>query len=972
LGYLDIYSSIILKNSIDNDSNYNSKFNALDYIFIITFFAIVVFYILYFYYNLLKKERNNKNIKTPSTLISSAPKKRNSLQKNGYHPRVESIRTQTPMDSPRKKSISNHSSLISNNDSIIKSSILPSINNNEIAERQSLKQQLYNLTNNVNQDHGESHDQSNENIYSSYPLSPENCQNLSRLSIESVKGSEVTSLFFDANNEKEDKRRSKAISFSKNKDIDENSFLYKNNDSNSISSISGHFDVNEISVPSPVCNHELRCKSIVKSRNSLLKIQQSMEDEPSNSKDSYLNSDLYIIESKERLISEGNSIFETSSFTEEIINRTDVSPETFKIPEIHNIMPSIGGTSIKNNDDYIIENESYTYEQDKLLESFYRNEDYVSLNSSDIEEEKPINLNSYGSTTVFDNHLKRSKNLKNDINDDDYIKVRVSDEIDNENESISIEDSISSKDENQNKNIPDNTSYLGTGRLNKNKIDVNNDDIHSDSESILKNLKYSDNGDEMPLNSEELELKVSSLNRKRNIINRNKIINTKKFSSLLKKSVQRSESTEDEKENINIENINKIMANKRPPLEISNDIIVSSILTGHDDSEHTYYNKQNLSESTLSKFYNHENNSFNFSSPSTLAIIKRNNSSSVYEYTNNRSPYDSNYRKLRNLRMSSINMKRKPSSRKINKTLIGKNIIIENKSNIDNGNHENYSGDSSAGSSIGIGSVQEENLYQKEDVDLFRSYSNPVPKTKLKNVNETDLRPVKRFYSTMQRSHPSRNYNTNFKYGEVFEIIKYKNNVYNNNYNNSKYRENSQSLSNNDNHMYSPISPEDEDFDRINYNCSNELKNASIRRTLSPTEYSSPKECVINMIKRKSPESSSNNVLFDNNNNNSNSFIPDLEEQEKTRKKCQELYTASLFNKSIYNNYSNNDTLNKNILSSSPAKAYIRDDNNESVNKIAALNDTIHRSLSKLKRKNSNRSNNLNNNNSNNDNNIKI
>jgi len=884
------------------------------------------------------------------------------------------------MDSPRKKPISNNNSLISSNDSIIKSSILPSLNNNEIADRQSLKQQIYNLTNNVNQDHIEDHDQSNENIYSSYPLLSENCQNLSRLSIESVKGSEITSLLFDANNEKEEKRRSNAISFSKNKDIDENSFLYKNNDSNSISSISGNFDVNEISVPSPVCNHELRCKSVIKNRNSLLKIQQSMEDEPNNSQDSYLNSDLYIIESKEKLISEGNSILGMNSFTEEIINGKDVSPETFKIPEIHNkIMPSIGSTSVKNNDDDIVENESYTYDQDKLLESFYKNGDYLSLNSSDIEEdEKPINLNSCGSEIIFDDHFKRSKNLKNYINDDGYIKVRVSDEIDNETESISIEDSISSKDENQNQNIPDNTSYLGTNRLNENKIDVIGNESHSDSESVLKNKKYFDNGDEMPLYSEGLELKVASLNRKRkNIINRN---NSKRLGSLLKKPIQKPKITEDEKENINIENINKIMANKRPPLEISNDIIVSSILTSHDDSEHTYYNKQNLSESTLSKFYNHENNSFNFSSPSTLAIIKRNNSSSVYEYTNNRSPYDSNYRKLRNLRMSSINMKRKPSSRKINKTLIGKNIIIENKSSIDNGNHENYSGDSSTGSSIGIGSVQEENLYQKEDVDLYRSYSNPVPKTKLKHLNENDLRPVKRFYSTMQRSHPSRNYNTNFKYGEVFEIIKYKNNIYNsNNYNNGKYRENSQSLYNSDIQIYSPVSPEDEDFDRINFNCSNELKNAGIRRTLSPTEYSSPKECVINMVKGKSPKSLSNSELFDNNNNNNNnnnrnnSFIPDLEEQEKTRKKYHELYNASLFNNSLYNSYNNNDAINKNILSSSPAKAYIRDDNNGSVNKITVLSDTIHRSLSKLKRKDSNRSNNLNNNNNNNNyNNIKI
>ncbi|OUM59585.1 hypothetical protein PIROE2DRAFT_14831 [Piromyces sp. E2] len=963
LEYQDLYSSIILKNSIDNNSIYNSKLNSLDCIILTIFIGIIIFYILYFYNNVLRKNKTNR-IKTPTFGISP-PKKQNDSTKTSsihndsqnYHPRMESIRTQTPINSPRKRSKSNINSVNSHHDSIIKTSISPSMmNDNEIPHRQSFKQHLYNSLNsikNMTKEMIEGHDPMESSVHSSYPAYPEECVNLSRLSVESVKGSIASQVLYDSNN---DGKSSPESSFSKK---EEEKFLYKNNNRQSVSSVSAHFDINDISVPSPVYNNELREKSIVKSNHSPLQPQNQLEYsgesvEENHEEYYYDDDDEYMLDSRERLISEGKTVLDTNSFTEEYINEVDKTSETLKISEVSlPVMTGIECRSIRNNEiDYSpIKSINQVQEDPRYSDHSNRNSEIDPM---------PIKL-----VPGNDSMNEINKSHEDNLNSKEFIniecvKVTVT-EPTNDNESISIEDSLSSKDEIHNKNIPDNTSYLGMKSLNKKVVD-NSDRRTYDSGSILKDIDYS-------YNENGKTPKTSLPRSKRSYLSRNNV-NNKRLSNLLRKSYQQSENNsicfkrnlincDYDKENINSENINDHVVHKLPPLEISNEIIINSILNGHDDSEHTYYHKQNMSETTLPRFYDHENNSFNCSSQSTLSVIKRNNSSSVYEHTNNMSPYDNNYRKLRNLRMSSININRKPSTINVTKIPIDNNIIITNKNDVEcNSNHGKYSGggdggsSSSTASSIRLDSIKDDRIYSKSEVDLYRSNSNPIPRPKLYNVNEYDLPLIKRFNSTLQRSKTTRGYHQ-FKYSDIFEIRKSKKFI------DSKYRDNDQVFCNYDAQLYSPISPEEEiqgmdeeeEYGSEIFNYNNDMNYFDIQRSLSPIQYSSPKEYIKSLSRQKS-SMSTGRYTYNNDTGNSQSqnnyFGPDLDEQEKNRIKCQELYSASLFNSPYEND---------NILSSSPANAFIRNDNNDNKSKIASLNNTIQRSLSKLKKKNINNGN---------------
>jgi len=916
------------------------------------------------------KKRNTQKIKTP-TLVVPPPKKQNGGTKtpsihndsHKYHPRMESIRT-TPINSPRKRSKSNINSINSHHDSIIKTSITPTmINGNEIPHRISFKQHLMNSLNslkNVTKEIIETHEpvESNvSNVHSSYPAYPEEYPNLSRLSVESVKGSIISPVLYDSNN---DEKESPESSFSKKDDIHDGGFHYKDNNRQSISSISAHFDINEISVPSPVYNNELREKSIVKSSNSLLQPQNPLEYSGESDKEKqkeyyYYNNDEYLVENQDKLISEGKTMLEINTFTEECVNGVDMTSETINIPEVNQPMiPDIENISIQNGG---IDNNNGSI---KMLNQTQEDTNYLNINNRNSGiDQRPIKLSSSNNSMKKRNSNGSNSNIVNSkeyINNIECVKVNMTDQT-VDTDSISIEDSLSSKDEIHSRIIPDNTSYLGIKSLNKNKIEDSERRTY-DSGSILKDIDYA-------YNDNRITSKPSVQRSKKSYVSRSNI-NNKRLSNLLRKSYQKSESnsisfkrnlisSEYDKENINYENINEHMIHPFPQLEISNEIIINSMLNGHDDSEHTYYQKQNMSETTLPRFYDHENNSFNCSSQSTLSVIKRNNSSSVYEHTNNMSPYDNNYRKLRNLRMSSININRKPSTININKIPVDNSIIINNnKKDIEyNSNHGIYNSDSSStDSSIRLDSIKYDKIYPKSEVDLYRSNSNPIPRPKLYNLSEYDLPSVKRFYSTLQRSKTTRGYNQ-FKYSDIFEIRKSKKFIEN------RCRGNSQVFCNYDAQLYSQVNPEEEvqdidEEDEYNdsvFNYNGDMNYFDIQRTLSPIDYSSTKEYVRSLSRNKSSKSTGCYTYSNSTSNHqsqNNFFVPDLDEQEKNRIKCQELYSASLFNSPYKND---------NILSSSPANAYIKNTSNDNKSKIASLNSTIQRSLSKLKKKNNSNSN---------------
>ncbi|ORX85908.1 hypothetical protein BCR32DRAFT_241418 [Anaeromyces robustus] len=775
-----------------------------------------------------------------------------------HHPRVESIRTQTPINSPRKRTISNNNSIISrhdpDHDSIIKTSIMDEstiTDDNDITpRRKSVKKNLFNSTSSTIGKETIIEDTVNSErpLFSNYP---DEYTNFSRLSVESVKGSEITPMYYkygfnttteDIEGEEEEVENKILTS---NVLTRKSSTLSKKR--NTISSRSGHFDIiNEISIPSPAFHDDPRQKRIIKNRSSLVN---------SNEVD--------------QIISEGKTMLDTNSFTEEIIHDASLSSETYKISEVNKervISSILPDRSLRNtSEDFLMECSS-DYDQKNIKRSKSKN----LTTPKDYRDE----------LDTLDNNSK-------------YIKVSVYDIPDNE--SISIEDSISSKDEAHNKkNIPDNTSYLGI-------------------KSYKKKIKYRNNELRGTSASSSVEI-IDFINRNRkNFMNRNDI-NSKRLSNLLRRSFQKSDNNSislkknlinheenydddnnneddindiinDNKENIFIDNDQSLM-HTLPPLEFSNDIIINSIFNGRDDSEQTYYHKQNISETTLPRYNDPEDEGF-----------------------------------------------------------------------------------------------------QKMEIDLYRSNSNPVPRTKLNSINDYELRPVKRFYSTMQRSNPFKNiYTNNFKCSDIFEIRKSKKNI-----TDSKYqRGNSQILYSYD-QIYSPVAghEDEDDYDRTNYYSSSSGNNDinyldNIRRTLSPLDnYSSPKKeyMRINLSRKQSYKSNNeksssllpydididtnNNTKFNtysstntktNSNCNLNIFSPDLKEQEKNRKKCQELYSASLFNSPLP--FDNDKLLSSSpdqIFAPAPAIAHLKsDDNLDNKNKNIFFNNTIHRSLSRLKKKNYN------------------
>ncbi|ORX57137.1 hypothetical protein BCR36DRAFT_367202 [Piromyces finnis] len=814
LEHQDLYSSVILKNLIDHNSNYNSKFNSLDCI-------------------------KTSSIKTSNFIIPPPKKQTNGTKTSSinndsqnYHPRMESIRTQTPINSPRKRYKSNITSICSRHDSIIKTSIAPPIaNSNETSPGHSFKQQLFNSINsikNITKEMIEGHDHIVNSVHSSYPAYPEDA-NLSRLSVASVKGSIVSPVLYDSNHD-ENENGSSESSFLRKEYMKGENLRYKENDRQSISSISsGHFEVNKISIPSPVYNNELKEKKIIKSGSSLLQKQETLEYSGEENHDSYSfhqKENEYLGESQCQLISDGKTILESNSFSEEYINGIDMTSETLKISDAtHN--PPIEHISLPN--------DAITNHQiNKLIQEKHYSSDVVYSNTD--MDQKLKRFNSVYDTIISTEKIDNNINPKDIINNIKCVKVRLTDSTD---DSISIEDSISSSDDHDHhKNIPDNTSYLGIKSMDKKIIENSSDRGTYNSGSVINDIDHYYLDD-------KFTSRVNCHRNRKSHLNMNNI-NNKRLTGLLKKSYQKSENNSisikrnyinTDKENINNENNNEQMAYQLHPLERSNEVIINSIINGHDDSENTYYYKQNLSETTLPRFYDQESNSFNCSSQSTLSVIKRNNSSSVYEHANNISQYNNKYRKLRNLRMPSININRKPSTINIKKIPIDNSILINKLSNSEyNGRNEYYnSGDTST-----INSVKNNRLYPNFDVDLYRSNSNPIPRPTLYNDNEHDLPPVKRFYSTLKRSRINKGYDQ-FKCSDIFEIKRSKKFI------DDKYRENSQIFYDYDAQFYSPISPEEEeDYEILNINDDDKDMDNNIDNQipLSPEKYYSIKEYV--------------------------------------------------------------------------------------------------------------------------------
>ncbi|KAL6628023.1 hypothetical protein U3516DRAFT_537047 [Neocallimastix sp. 'constans'] len=929
LEYIDLYSSVIIKNTIKDSKNYSSKLNTMDYILLSLFIAIILFYIIYFYRYLYKEKIKNNYFKSASSFTIPAPRSQNTFintpntksDSHMYHPRVESIRTQTPINSLRKRS--NNNSLNSNRDSIIKSSILPSMPESNITlNRKSLETQLYNsITDTTMDETMDNHDSIHisKSLYtSSYPAYPDDYTNLSRLSVESVKGSEITPIYYQ---EDLDEGKSVTSSYSKKKIIGDpnsgNDYDFEN-DKISISSTSTHFamsdmndtnDINERNVlieinipkPAPVYNTDMNQNSIIKSNASVLRSTESFKYIKELSKDNenyyYFEDDSCLMDNKEKLISDEKKAQNSNLFNEEIINGIDMISENFKVSEVkkEKIQSIImNDESIKSSEAYLVDSELY-YDQKKLLSNAYEDNnedgdtsnknynddvrkdknkrDCINEKDNDDDEDvlavdmdqKPIRLNSTNCNSKINlkYSLKKNKNCLseeylNETNpNNEYIKVMVIENADND--SISIEDSISSKDENNSKNIPDNTSYLGIKGINKKGNEFQSHEglkkgINRDSYNMRN---YYSKRDQMTSESSIKLIDSINKSRERNL-NRNTLntLNNKRISNLLRRSFQKSEkysisihnlvNNEHEKENINIDN-NQII-NQLPPIELSNDVL-NSLLNGHDDSEHTYYNRKNISETTLPKYMDNENISFNCSSHSTLSVIKRNNSSSVYDYTNNKSPYENNYRQLRKLRLSSI--KRRPSIPNKNiyiKTIVDSNASINNSVNLDNDStqsiyEEHYNvGDDvgnsdesrSPSSSSGVGSVKDE-LFPKSEINLYRSNSNPVPRKKI-------------FY---------------------------------------------------------------------------------IHRTLSSVDYSSSRKYIMELSKKHSNKSTENSLYYEE--GTINFFSPELEEQEKNRN----LIPASLLNYS-----SDND----NILSSLSLNPSFNK-GNDNTNKITFINNTINRNI---------------------------